>query len=347
MTVTLPGIHHVTAITIDPQSNLDFYTGVMGLRLVKQTVNFDDPGIYHFYYGDESGRPGTVITFFPFTLAGLGRGGSRAVEAVTFAVPAKSLDNWMVRLAGHGVDFDGPAERFGHAVVSFHDPDGLKLEIAGLADEDDRGGDEIRGFDGVTLCVQKPDRTIKLLTDTFGYRQIAEEPGRLRFLAADDGEASLATAIDMIVDPDMPVARQGGGSVHHVAFRARSDEEQEIWRDKIATLGIGVTPVLDRRYFRSIYFREPGGVLFEIATDQPGFAVDEEQLGTALKLPPWLEPERRSIERRLPPVRLPRFSREEFNNTGNAKSIAAAEPRPVPATEPQPLSPAETNGASR
>ena len=244
------------------------------------------------------------------------------IDAVTFAVPERSLENWMVRLAGHGIDFEGPAERFSHLVLGFRDPDGLKLEIAGIAGKDENAGDEIRGFDGVTLCVERPERTLRLMTETFGYRQIAEDSGRIRLHASGDGAERLATAIDIVADAEAPVGRPGGGTVHHVAFRARSDEEQNMWRDEIAALGFGVTPVLDRRYFRSIYFREPGGVLFEIATDQPGFAVDEEpqRLGTALKLPPWLEPERRSIERRLPPVRLPVFSRSKIRNAADVDS---------------------------
>jgi glyoxalase family protein len=345
MTRTIPGIHHVTAITLDPQSNLDFYTGIMGLKLVKETVNFDDPSVYHFYYGDESGRPGTILTFFPFTLADFGRAGSRMVDRVTFAVPEHALEDWMVRLAGHGIDFDGPVRRFEHSVISFRDPDGLKLEIAGFAD-DSSGDGAIRGFDGITLCVEKPEPTVKLLTEAFGYRQIGEEPGRTRFHASDDGAQTIGAAIDILVDSEMPVGRQGGGTVHHVAFRARSDEEQKMWRDEIAALGFGVTPILDRQYFRSIYFREPGGVLFEIATDKPGFAVDEEpqSLGTALKLPPWLEAQRRSIERRLPPVKLPLFSREKARTAEGAGSVSPAQPEDD-ALEPQPLSPTSTNGA--
>jgi len=311
----IPGIHHVTAIAIDPQTNIDFYTRVLGLRLVKETVNFDDTGTYHFYYGDRTGRPGTILTFFPFVLAGRGRNGNGVVDAVTFAVASKSIESWMVRLTENGIDFDGPSARFSHQVIGFRDPDGLKLEIAGLEElggvstsATDRGApDSIRGFDGVTLCVETPERTIKLLTETFGYRLVAEESGRARFLAGNDGAGGIGTAVDILCHPEVIDSRLGGGAVHHVAFRARSDEEHKIWREQIVALGFNVTPILDRRYFHSIYFREPGGILFEIATDAPGFAVDEEadRLGTALKLPPWLEPSRASIERRLPPVRLP------------------------------------------
>ena len=314
MTQTIPGIHHVTAIAIDPQANIDFYTQVLGLRFVKETVNFDDPGTYHFYYGDRTGRPGTILTFFPFVMATRGRTGSGMVDAVTFAVPSESFDRWMVRLSKHAIDFDGPFTRFSHPVIGFRDPDGLKLEIAtlesageaGISAADRGAPDSIRGFDGVTLCVEAPERTIKLLTETFGYRQIADESGRIRFHAGA-GDGGIGTSIDVLCHPEAMRSRLGGGIVHHVAFRARTDDEQKIWREQIVSLGFNVTPILDREYFRSIYFREPGGVLFEIATDLPGFAVDEEpdRLGTALKLPPWLEPSRASIERRLPPIRLP------------------------------------------
>ena len=237
------------------------------------------------------------------------------VDAVTFTVASKSIESWMVRFAAHGIDFDGPFARFSHQVISFRDPDGLRLEIAALEGAGEVGTsaaghdvpNSIRGFDGVTLCVETPERTTKLLTETFGYRQVAEESGRARFLAGDGGAGGIGTAIDILCHPEVINSRLGGGTVHHVAFRARSDEEHKIWREQIVGLGFNVTPILDRRYFHSIYFREPGGILFEIATDAPGFAVDEEadRLGTALKLPPWLEPSRASIERRLPPIRLP------------------------------------------
>jgi glyoxalase family protein len=204
---------------------------------------------------------------------------------------------------------------FSHPVIGFLDPDGLRLEIATLegAGEasisagDRRAPDSILGFDGVTLCVEAPERTIKLLTETFGYRQVMDESGRIRFNAVGAGDGAIGTSIDVLFHPEAMRSRLGGATVHHVAFRARTDDEQKIWREQIVSLGFNVTPILDRQYFRSIYFREPGGVLFEIATDSPGFAVDEEpdRLGTALKLPPWLEPSRASIERRLPPVRLP------------------------------------------
>ena len=193
MIQTIRGLHHVTAIAIDPQANIDFYTQVVGLRLVKDTVNFDDPGTYHFYYGDKSGHPGTILTFFPFVSAGRGRSGSGMVDTVAFAAPAKSLDGWIVRLAERGVDVDGPFTRFSRPTIGFHDPDGLKLEIAavdGLEPTDAGRSDRdvaasIGGFGAVTLCVEAPERTIELLTETFGYRQVAEDCGRRRLRAAN------------------------------------------------------------------------------------------------------------------------------------------------------------------
>ena len=315
MTETIRGLHHVTAIAIDPQANIDFYTRLLGLRLVKETVNFDDPGTYHFYYGDTSGHPGTILTFFPFVSAGRGRSGSGMVDAVTFAVPGKSLDGWVVRLAERGIDIDGPFTRFSRPVIGFSDPDGLRLEITAVdnlerfspAPADRDAAPAIGGFGGVTVCVEAPERTVELLTETFGYRQVAEDAGRRRLRAANAADGTIGAELDVVCHPEAIHGRLGGGSVHHIAFRAQTDEEQCGWREKIAALGFNVTPVLDRQYFRSIYFREPGGILFEIATDPPGFAVDEQpdRLGTSLKLPPWLEPRRADLERRLPPVRLP------------------------------------------
>ena len=280
MIQTIRGLHHVTAIAIDPQANIDFYTQVLGLRLVKGTVNFDDPSTYHFYYGDKSGNPGTILTFFQ-----------------------------------RGVDVDGPFTRFSRPTIGFRDPDGLKLEIAavdGLEPTDAARSDRdvaaaIGGLGAVTLCVEAPERTIELLSETFGYRQVAEDSGRRRLRAANAGDGTVGAELDVLCNPEAIHGRLGGGTVHHIAFRAQTDEEQHVWREKIVALGFNVTPVLDRQYFRSIYFREPSGILFEIATDPPGFAVDEEAdcLGTSLKLPPWLEPKRADIERRLPPVRLP------------------------------------------
>ncbi len=307
----IPGLHHVTAIAGDPQANLDFYTGLLGLRLVKLTVNFDDPGTYHFYFGNGGGEPGSILTFFPFVHAAPGRAGPGMAAATAVAVPEDSHDNWIDRLAAAAHDFDGPAERFGDRVVTLRDPDGLRLELVGAVAAGDAGWDggpasaehAIRRLHGVALCVEAPERTRRLLTETFGYEVVGEEAGRVRLRP----QGGAAGSVDLACEPDRLRGRMGAGSVHHVAFRARDEAEQHAWREEIAALGFNVTPVLDRQYFRSIYFREPGGVLFEIATDPPGFAIDEpaDALGTGLKLPAWLEPRRQAIEAGLPPVRLP------------------------------------------
>jgi catechol 2,3-dioxygenase-like lactoylglutathione lyase family enzyme len=314
---TIPGIHHVTAIAGDPQANLDFYTSFLGLRLVKLTVNFDDTGTYHFYFGNGAGAPGSILTFFPFLHAAPGRPGPGMAAATAFAVPDDSLDYWMGHLAAAARDFDGPENRFGQQVIRFRDPDGLRLELVGDAGAGSAPGWDggpapaehaIRHVHGVALCVEASERTRRLLTETFGYEAVGEEAGRVRLRARGGGPGGI---VDLYCQPDRLRGRMGAGSVHHVAFRARDDEEQRAWREQIAALGFNVTPVLDRQYFRSIYFREPGGVLFEIATDPPGFAVDEpvDALGASLKLPGWLEPRRQDIERSLPPLRLPRGAR--------------------------------------
>jgi len=302
MTDTISGIHHITAIAADAQVSIDFYTRILGLRLVKLTVNFDDPGTYHLYFGDEGGRPGTILTFFPFAMAAPGRSGAGEVDTTTFLVPADALEPWIVKLEGHGIATDGPASRFGQPFIGFKDPDGMKLELAAAPTGT---GEAILGFAGATLWSLAPDRTLRLLTDGFGYAVEAEEPGRIRLRAA--GEAGIGDRIDILTGSDRTRARPGAGTVHHIAFRVPTDTAQAEWREKISALGYDVTPVVDRQYFHSIYFRERGGILFEIATDPPGFAVDEaaEALGTGLKLPSRYEADRARIEKRLPPVRLP------------------------------------------
>jgi glyoxalase family protein len=302
MTDTIPGIHHITAIASDAQKSIAFYTRVLGLHLVKLTVNFDDPGTYHLYFGDEGGRPGSILTFFPFAMAAPGKSGAGVVDTTTFLVPADSFEGWIERLEGHGIDTEGPDQRFGQAFIAFRDPDGLKLEIA--ADGPGKG-DAILGFAGATLWSSAPDHTLRLLTDGFGYAAEGEEPGRVRLRAT--GGANIGDRIDVLTGGDTTRARPGAGTVHHIAFRVPDDAAQERWREKVAALGYDVTPVIDRQYFHSIYFRERGGILFEIATDPPGFAVDEapNRLGTSLKLPQRYERDRERIEKRLPPVRLP------------------------------------------
>jgi glyoxalase family protein len=297
----IPGIHHVTAIVGDPQQNLDFYTKVLGLRLVKLTVNFDDPGTYHLYFGDRAGKPGTIVTFFPWPNAPRGRQGSGQATAICFATGAGAISGWMKRLTSQGVSVQGPIKRFGQDVLAFTDPDGLPLEIIGCSKGDDPA---ILGFHSITLSEVGYEATAEILGNGFGMIKNYEEGNRFRYNVPDGG---IGTAVDVLCQPDSRSGTMGVGTIHHVAFRAQTDECQKLWRQKLTQMHLDVTPVLDRQYFRSIYFREPGGVLFEIATDPPGFATDEtvEQLGHRLKLPPWLEPNRAHIEGILPKLQLP------------------------------------------
>lgn len=310
------GIHHVTALASDPQRNLDFYAGFLGLRLVKQTVNFDAPDVYHLYYGDETGRPGTILTFFPFPEAVRGRRGSGEISAVAFSVPPGSAGYWTGRLGRRDISFLGPGSRFGDFVLSFEDPDGMVVELiedpAAGAAAGWRGGmveeaHAIRRLHGVTMLHGSLAPTEAFLTGAMGFTAAGSDSGRHRFLAGTGGEPA---RIDVVVDTPAPAARQSAGSVHHIAWRVKDDAEQRGWRPRLQEAGTTPTQVMDRRYFHSIYFREPGGVLFEIATDPPGFLVDEaiDALGTRLKLPPWLEPQRELIQRHLPPLALPEAS---------------------------------------
>jgi glyoxalase family protein len=309
-TQPIVGLHHVTAIASDPQVNLDFYTEVLGLRFVKRTVNFDDPGTYHFYFGDDAGSPGTILTFFPWPHAGRGLAGAGEVTHTAFSVPLASMEYWEQRLTAKGILFERSGKRFTEEVLTLPDPDGMKIEIVG---HDDAGAVKaprfsdvpaehaIRGFFGVTMLEVDAAETAKIL-GVMGFHKIAQEGKRLRFAA--DGEA-LGNHIDVVVDPHANYGRAGAGTVHHIAFRAANDAAQLEWRAEIGK-HIPTTPVLDRDYFHSIYFREPGGVLFELATDNPGFAIDEsvESLGEELCVPEWLEPRRAELEQRLAPLTL-------------------------------------------
>jgi glyoxalase family protein len=301
--ITIPGLHHVTAISGPPQANLDFYTGVLRQRLVKRTVNFDDPGTYHLYYGDRSGRPGSIMTFFPFADAGPGRAGPGMARAHAYAVPAAAFDATMAELALRAVDFAGPEERFGARVITLADPDGAPVEL--IASD---AAADAHAFHSVTLWLRDPEPTARLLTGVFGYAFTGEETGpgwqRQRFTAPGGAEANV---IDLWRQDDAPRGRPGAGTIHHIAFRARTQAEQRGWMERLAAAGHPTTPVIDRQYFDAIYFREPGGVLFEIATDPPGFAVDEpvESLGRRLMLPPRYEAARERIERILPDLRVP------------------------------------------
>jgi glyoxalase family protein len=312
MASQIPGIHHVTAIASDPQRNVDFYTALLGLRLVKLTVNFDDPGTYHFYYGDEAGSPGTILTFFPWPGAPRGRQGTGQVAVTSFSLPAGALDYWQGRFQQNSVPVEPPITRFDARVLPFTDPDGLRLELVAHAGETRQGWQNgpvppewaIRGFYGVTLAEEGYERTAGLLTETMGFRLIGQDGNRFRYAAGDGSAGAIA---DVLCQPDGRPGTMGAGTVHHVAWSVPTDADQAAWRQTISQLGYNVTPVLDRQYFHSIYFREPGGVLFEIATDPPGFATDEtpSTLGTHLKLPPWLESRRAYIEQTVPPLRLP------------------------------------------
>jgi glyoxalase family protein len=315
-TKPIVGLHHVTAIASDPQLNLDFYTDVLGLRFVKKTVNFDDPGTYHFYFGDDAGTPGTILTFFPWPHATRGTVGAGEVTHTAFSVPATSIAYWEQRLASKNVFLEGKEERMGETVLTFSDPDGLKIELVGHAESAEpkvpRFADvpvehAIRGFFGVTM-LQRDARQTEAAVGLLGFQKVAEEANRLRFAAAGD---ALGNHIDIVVDPTAAHGRLGAGSVHHIALRSEDYEDQKQWHAVISQ-HLGVSPVMERDYFRSIYFREPGGVLFELATDIPGFATDEplESLGEELRVPQWLGANLAQLTRHLPAVTLHKACKE-------------------------------------
>ncbi len=306
----IPGIHHVTAVAADPNRNRAFYTRVLGMRLVKRTVNFDDPGTYHLYYGNGEGAPGTLLTFFLWPGARRGRPGIGTVSSVAFSVPEGSLPYWRDRLARHGVSASDGSTRYDGDALSFTDPDGLSLALVAAPAPDVRvpwgtgpvpAGQALRGLHAVSLAVGAREATESFLTGTLGFRLVREEGNRLRYGTGDGGSGAIA-CVDVL--PDRSPGGGGAGTVHHVAWRTASPASQTSWRRSIVDAGHSVTTVIDRLYFRSVYFREPGGILFEIATDGPGFAVDEspDALGERLALPPWLETRRRAIEEALPPL---------------------------------------------
>jgi glyoxalase family protein len=310
MTSPIVGLHHVTAIASDPQQNLDFYTEVIGLRFVKRTVNFDDPGSYHFYFGDDNGSPGTILTFFAWPGASRGQAGMGEVVRTSFTIPLSAIEFWEEHLRAHGLPVERSGKRFEQDVLTFPDRDGMKIELVGNAGAGPVNAPRfasippeyaIRGFSGVTLLVSHPESTAAIL-NVMGFQKVAEENGRSRF--ATEGTAT-GNHIDLLVDSEQRYGYLGAGSVHHIAFRAKDDAAQLEWRAEIAK-HLHVTQVLDRTYFHSIYFREPGGVLFEIATDPPGFSFDEplESLGEELRIPAWLEPHRDVIEKRLSKIEL-------------------------------------------
>lgn len=302
MIEAIQGLHHITAICASPQDNIDFYVRTLGRRLVKRTVNFDDPGTYHLYYGDRVGAPGSILTFFPFVDAGPGRCGVGMASALCLAAPTDGFGALIEKLAERGVDFDGPFERFGEPVITFADPDRLPVECV----EERTGANAPYLLKGVTLWVDDPEPTARVLTELLGLASVGEEEdpaGRRCRLVAEDG-----AVVDLLQSKTSSFGRQGAGTIHHVAFRTRDRESQQAWRARIEAFGLDVTPIIDRQYFDAIYFQEPGGVLFEIATDPPGFSIDEpiDTLGETLKLPLRYEARRADIERILPPLCIPR-----------------------------------------
>ncbi|MGO1245750.1 MAG: ring-cleaving dioxygenase [Sphingobacterium sp.] len=304
------GLHHITAIAGMAQQNLDFYTGVLGLRLVKKTVNFDDPGTYHFYYGDEYGNAGTILTFFPWQGIAKGRNGAGMATEIAYAIPAGSMDFWIARFGDKQVMLGEAVERFGEIYQPFLDPDGLRLSVVETNLNDNRQGWESaevartvasKGFYNTTLTLRELEPTAKILTELLDYQQVAQEGNRFRF---ENSNVSTAAVIDVLVDEHASRGSNLAGTNHHIAFSVNDSEDQMALREKILSAGLQITPQIDRDYFHSLYFREPGGVLFEIATKDPGFDVDEPvaELGLTLKLPKQFEEHRNEIESILPPL---------------------------------------------
>lgn len=302
------GLHHITAIAGDAQRNFNFYTKVLGLRLVKKTVNFDDPYTYHFYYGDKVGTPGSILTFFPWQRIQTGRRGTRQVTEIGYSVPENSLDFWLKRFETHNVIYNKVSEKFGEQYLTFLDPDGLKFELIASKNSDARlhwETDEVtadhatKGFHNVTITTSKLQPTADVLTNIFGYTLKENHVNRFRFVT---DAVDTANIIDVVEVQGESAGHIAGGSVHHVAFRVKDDKVLMQFRDRVIASGLQITEKIDRNYFYSLYFREPGGVLFEIATNNPGFDTDEsiEKLGSALKLPAQYESRREDIVKQLP-----------------------------------------------
>ncbi|PGL71566.1 ring-cleaving dioxygenase [Bacillus sp. AFS055030] len=302
----MKGVHHITAIVGDPQENMDFYAGILGLRFVKKTINFDDPGTYHFYFGDETAKPGTIMTFFPWPNAYRGKIGSGQVGITTFLIPTNSMEFWENRLASFNIHTK-KVSRFGETFLQFEDFHGLQLELVEREAGDENNWEfngvtkdvAIKGFGGAVLYSGAPNKTAELLENVMELDCIGQEGNYLRFKAAGD--------IGNIIDIELAAVGRGVmgvGTVHHIAWRASNDEEHVKWQEKLYDNHYGVTEVKDRNYFNAIYFRENGGLLFEIATDLPGFMIDEdiEHLGEQLMLPKWQEPNREIIENHLQPI---------------------------------------------
>ncbi|WP_379145709.1 ring-cleaving dioxygenase [Paenibacillus sp. sgz500992] len=308
MTLQTAGIHHITAFVGDAQRNADFYAGILGLRLVKKTINFDAPEVYHLYFGNEQGAPGTIITFFPWSTGRKGRIGGGQVGVTTYAIPVGSMAFWEQRLAAYQIPVTH-VTRISESYLSFSDYDGLRIELvereagprstwsfAGVTAEH-----AIKGFGGAVLYSTNPEKTADTLTRTLGMELIAKGDGYIRY----GSTADLGNIIDL-KDSPVPQGAGGSGTVHHIAWRAKDDSEQLEWGRHVQSHGYQPTPVQDRQYFNAIYFREEGGILFEIATDPPGFANDEapDALGQKLMLPAWFEPHRALIEENLSPFEI-------------------------------------------
>lgn len=308
MNNNIQGIHHITAIAGNAQRNYDFYTKVLGLRLVKKTVNFDDPGTYHFYFGNENGTPGTILTFFPWQGIQQGHTGTGMATEIGYAVPEGSLDFWTDRFSQFKVQHGTTAERLGELYLPFQDPDGLKLNLIIPKKADNRqawetaevkASNATKGFHSITLTLKNIKGTADILTEVFGYTLLEQDGNRYRYITTAVENAAI---VDLVETPGEAAGIVAGGTNHHVAFRVANEEVLMAFREKILRRGINITPKINRDYFFSLYFREPGGVLFELATDNPGFTVDEplDKLGTSLKLPVQYQPMRAEIEKALP-----------------------------------------------
>jgi len=353
------GIHHITAIAGNPQKNIDFYTGFLGLRLVKLTVNFDDPQTYHLYYGDNIGRPGTILTFFPWQTMPKGFRGTGQVITTSFLIPENSIEYWINRLKNQKIRYTGPTKRFDNddeQVITLYDPDGLEIELVAHKDAETRkdhvwGRGPIpeeyatRGFYSATLSLEGYERTAALLTENMGFSKTKNEGNRFRFQIKDKEKIidelysnkqkreldllNFPSTVDLVCLPYTQRGSMGVGTVHHIAWRTPTDASQLDMRKKIVNTGLDATPVIDRTYFHSVYFREPGGILFEITTDPPGFMVDqkEEELGQKLLLPEWLEPNRKYLEQVLPKISTPSLdkfsfsSSSSYNQTNNTQKV--------------------------
>jgi glyoxalase family protein len=360
------GIHHITAIARNPQRNVDFYSGLLGLRLVKLTVNFDDPTTYHLYYGDSLGHPGTILTFFPWSEAPKGYRGTGQVTTISFLIPPGSMDYWTDRLKRNHISFVGPSKRFSDEFISFHDPDRLMLELISPSSNNSLSPQQqlllpdnnvwkespvtpehaIRGFHSATLSEEGYERTASLLADIMGFKLVVKDnkEGRFRFESGvhknrsqqekEGGEGagrtttllpSIGSIVDVVCQPDISRGYVGIGTVHHIAWRAANDGHQLELRERIIKEAhLNPTPVIDRTYFHSVYFREPGGILFEIATDPPGFAIDQrpEDLGKRLMLPEWLESVRGRLEQLLPPIKLPAATNSSMAKNSKESVVA-------------------------